>query len=157
VQLRFPPARRLVFLRSWNDWMHGSALLPDRRYRTQRLDAVRRAREERRPAPPPREALALSPVRVAGLASVILPAYNHAAYIEEAVRSVLAQTWPDVELIVVDDGSTDGTLERARELAAQYPQRMRVIAQANQGAHVAINRGLAEARGDYLAILNSDD
>ncbi len=86
--------------------------------------------------------------------SVVIPSYNHAAYIAEAVQSVLSQTQPDLELIVVDDGSTDNSLE---VLSRFSDPRLRVITQANQGAHAAINRGLEAAAGEYLAILNSDD
>jgi glycosyltransferase involved in cell wall biosynthesis len=86
--------------------------------------------------------------------SVVIPSYNHAAFIAEAVESVLRQTHRDLELIVVDDGSSDNSLE---VLAGFSDSRMVVFSQANQGAHAAINRGLREARGDYLAILNSDD
>lgn len=86
--------------------------------------------------------------------SVVIPSYNHAAYIAEAVNSVLAQSETDLELIVVDDGSTDESLQ---VLAGFSDPRLRVFSQSNQGAHAAINRGLREARGTYFAILNSDD
>ncbi|HPH94617.1 MAG TPA: glycosyltransferase [Anaerolineaceae bacterium] len=86
--------------------------------------------------------------------SVIIPSYNHAAYIGKAVQSVLDQTRPDLELIVIDDGSSDNSLEVLRGF---NDRRMQVISQANQGAHAAINRGLHLAQGDTLAILNSDD
>ncbi len=86
--------------------------------------------------------------------SVVIPSYNHAGYLREAVDSVLAQTLPDLELIVVDDGSTDDSL---RVLAGVADPRMRVVPQGNQGAHAAINRGLGLASGEYLAVLNSDD
>ncbi|MBX3052748.1 MAG: glycosyltransferase [Caldilineaceae bacterium] len=86
--------------------------------------------------------------------SVVIPSYNHGRFIEKAVRSVLDQTYRDLELIVIDDGSQDNSLAR---LAAITDNRLRVIAQENQGAHAAINRGLAEAQGHYLTILNSDD
>lgn len=86
--------------------------------------------------------------------SVVIPSYNHAGYIAEAVNSVLNQSLPDLELIVVDDGSTDRSLE---VLAGFSDPRLRVSPQANQGAHAAINRGLREASGRYLSILNSDD
>jgi glycosyltransferase involved in cell wall biosynthesis len=88
------------------------------------------------------------------LVSVAIPSYNHARFVGEAVRSVLGQEGCEVELVVVDDGSTDGSLELLNGLA---DPRLRVIEQANRGAHDAINRGLGEARGDVLAILNSDD
>ena len=86
--------------------------------------------------------------------SVIIPSYNHAAYIGDAVESVISQSCTDFELIVVDDGSTDNSLE---VLSGFSDPRLRVLTQPNQGAHAAINRGLREATGEYLAILNSDD
>ncbi len=86
--------------------------------------------------------------------SIVIPSYNHAAYIGEAVESVLNQTLHDLELIIIDDGSTDFSLE---VLSKYSDPRMHVFSQTNQGAHAAINRGLSEANGDYLAILNSDD
>jgi glycosyltransferase involved in cell wall biosynthesis len=86
--------------------------------------------------------------------SVIIPSYNHAAYLAEAVSSVLTQSIAGLELIVVDDGSLDNSLDI---LAGFADPRLRVYTQANQGAHAAINRGLRAASGSYLAILNSDD
>jgi glycosyltransferase involved in cell wall biosynthesis len=86
--------------------------------------------------------------------SVIMPAFNHAAFIAEAVESVFSQTEKDLELIVVDDGSTDNTLEI---LSKYRDRRLKVISQSNQGAHSAINHGLDEAAGDFFSILNSDD
>lgn len=88
------------------------------------------------------------------LVSVIIPSYNHKSYIGKAVESVLSQTHRDLELIVVDDGSSDGSVELLR---AFTDSRLRLLTQANAGAHAAINRGLQEAEGEYLAILNSDD
>ena len=88
------------------------------------------------------------------LVSVILPAYNHERFVAQAVASVLAQTLEDWELIAIDDGSTD----RTREILEGFNDaRIRVLAQENAGSHATINRGLQEARGEYLAILNSDD
>lgn len=87
-------------------------------------------------------------------ASVIMPAFNHAAFIADAVESVLSQTEKDLELIVVNDGSTDNTME----ILSRYKDpRLSVISQDNQGAHSAINRGLDNATGDFFSILNSDD
>lgn len=85
--------------------------------------------------------------------SVIIPTYNHAAYLREAVDSARRQTAPPFEIIVVDDGSTD---ETPRILAA-YGDRIRTIRQENQGVAAARNAGLAAARGDYVAFLDSDD
>jgi len=86
--------------------------------------------------------------------SVIVPSYNHARFIRKAVESVLTQTLTDLELIVVDDGSEDDSLQILSKI--QDP-RIIVLPQSNQGAHQAINRGLHRASGKYLAILNSDD
>lgn len=85
--------------------------------------------------------------------SVIIPAYNAEAYLAEAVDSVLAQTLPEVETIVVDDGSTD----RTEEILASYRDAIRVIRQPNQGQAIARNTGCREARGDWLAFLDADD
>ena len=87
------------------------------------------------------------------LISVIMPAYNRAALIGGAVDSVLAQTWPNVELIVVDDGSSDNTVQ----VLEQYTDRITLIRQENAGPSAARNKGLAAANGEYIAFLDSDD
>jgi len=91
------------------------------------------------------------------LVSIIMPAYNAAAYLQAAVESVLKQTYPQWELIVINDASTDGTSALAMGLAAQ-DQRIRVFQQAeNTGVASARNRGLDNAAGKYIAFLDSDD
>ena len=89
--------------------------------------------------------------------AVVIPSYNHAQYIGDALESVAAQTLGAQQIVVVDDGSTDASLEVIRAFAATHPQ-LQLIPQANAGAHVALNRAI-EAAGavDYIAILNSDD
>jgi len=95
------------------------------------------------------------------LVSVIMPAFNVAGFVEEAVRSVAAQTWPDVELIFIDDGSTDGTAGIAERLAADWTgsaqRRMIVERQRNAGAATARNAGLRAGRGEYLLFADADD
>lgn len=86
--------------------------------------------------------------------SVIIPTYNRADLVGEAVQSVLAQTLADLELIVVDDGSIDDT---TAVLAAFTNPRLRVIRQANQGISGALNTGFAAASGEYAIMLGSDD
>jgi glycosyltransferase involved in cell wall biosynthesis len=86
--------------------------------------------------------------------SVVIPSYNHRYYIEKAVESVLNQSECNLELIVVDDGSTDDSLSYLRQIK---DSRLILVEQVNAGAHSAINRGLELAKGEYLAILNSDD
>lgn len=87
---------------------------------------------------------------------MVVPAYNHERYVGEAIDSVLAQTWQDFELVVVDDGSSDRTPEIVAQRAAA-DSRIRLVRQANRGSHAAINRGVAESAGAWIAILNSDD
>lgn len=84
--------------------------------------------------------------------SVVMPAYNAEKFIGAAIESVLGQTFQDLEILVVDDGSRDGTAD----VVARYP-RVRYIRQANGGASSARNRGVAEARGEFIAFLDSDD
>ena len=87
--------------------------------------------------------------------SVIIPAYNAAAFIDEALRSVLDQDYPNLEVIVIDDGSTDETAERL----AAYASQALCIHQPNSGGYVgaARNAGMARATGEYLAFLDADD
>jgi glycosyltransferase involved in cell wall biosynthesis len=84
---------------------------------------------------------------------VIIPTYNRAANVRNAIESVLAQTFSDLEVIAVDDGSSDDT---GRILAEIFGDRIRYYPQANQGASVARNKGIAEARGEWIAFLDSD-
>src|ERR1700733_6857395 len=96
----------------------------------------------RRPAPP----------RV----SVVVPLYNHADYIGDAIASIRAQGSVVKEVVVIDDGSTDGSTAVMQRLA-QQDSRIAFTQQENQGAHATINAGLACCTGEFLTILNSDD
>lgn len=86
--------------------------------------------------------------------SIIIPSYNHAKYIKKCIDSVLNQTYKNWELIIIDDGSKDSSVEI---IESYRDKRITLIQQSNAGAHSAINRGLALTKGEYLTILNSDD
>ena len=88
--------------------------------------------------------------------SVIIPVYNMGIYLEQCLNSILKQTLKEIEIICVDDGSTDQTLELLNEVAQQN-EKIKVFTQQNQGAGVARNRGIAEAKGKFVAFLDADD
>lgn len=90
--------------------------------------------------------------------SVIIPCYNHERFIGEAIRSVLEQDHSDLELVVVDDGSTDGSIEVIERTLANFQEaNTRLHSQSNHGAHAAINTGIELSSGECIALLNSDD
>lgn len=86
-----------------------------------------------------------------------MPAYNVAAYLDAAARSALDQTYPQLELLIVDDGSTDGTPQVAETVRQRDPDRVRIIRQENRGLAGARNTALRAARGAFFALLDSDD
>src|SRR3954452_504761 len=87
--------------------------------------------------------------------SIIIPVFNCAEYIGGAIRSCLKQIWPSDEIIVVDDGSFDGTAEILHEFAL-HPQ-VRVLRQTNQGVSLARNAGVRVSTGSFVAFLDADD
>ena len=96
-----------------------------------------------------------------GLVSVVMPAYNRAALLPEAMQSVWEQTYRPVELLIVNDGSTDATAEAARQTAAAWPDdpefRVLYVMQPNAGAATARNQGLVHSHGEFIQYLDSDD
>jgi glycosyltransferase involved in cell wall biosynthesis len=91
--------------------------------------------------------------QIQGLVSVLIPTYNRAQLCKKAVESVLSQTYHDIEVIVVDDGSSDDT----REVVSSLDARVRYLYQKNSGVSAARNLGMQSARGEFLAFLDSDD
>lgn len=90
------------------------------------------------------------------LVTVVVPVYNVGKYLEASVKSLLAQDYPSLEILLVDDGSTDGSGEICDRFSAEDP-RVRVLHQKNQGQAAARNHGVARARGEYTAFIDSDD
>ena len=134
-------------------------VLMQRRIRTERLAPARRALERR--VPPDAEGVArLSPPGCpmtspapAPLISCIVAVYNGDPYLAEALESIHAQTYRPIEVLVVDDGSTDGT----PGVIARHGDRVRALHQANAGPAAARNLGLREARGEFIAFLDADN
>src|ERR1700760_2237919 len=91
--------------------------------------------------------------------SALMAAYNYEQYVERAIQSALDQDYPAelLEVVVIDDGSTDSTADVVKDLAARNPGRIRLVQQENGGYVAATNRGLAEGRGELLALLDADD
>ncbi len=95
----------------------------------------------------------VNPTTTSDLISVVMPCYNSEKYIREAIDSVLNQTYPSIELIIIDDGSTDNS----KEILSNYHDRVTVLEQSNQGPYPARNLGLQHAQGVFIAFLDADD
>ena len=87
------------------------------------------------------------------LISCIIPVFNGERFLGEAIESILAQSYPKLEILVVDDGSTD----QSRAVAEAFGQRVRCVSQENAGPSAAKNRGIVESTGEYVAFLDADD
>lgn len=112
---------------------------------------ARREPLDERPPAPSRPAAAEAPA-TAPLVSVVIPSYNHAHFLDQAIASVLAQEYPRVEVVVVNDGSTDDTAA----VVARFPE-VRCVEQTNRGLAAARNAGLAVCRGELVVFLDADD
>lgn len=94
------------------------------------------------------------------LVSVIIPCYNHESYVEAAIRSVIAQDYENIELIVLDDGSKDGSVEVIKALEAECQVRFvryEFVAKKNDGVAATMNMGIAWSKGEYISSVSSDD
>ncbi len=87
------------------------------------------------------------------LVSIIIPVYNGANYVEEAIKSALAQTYKKIEVVVINDGSTDKT----EEIVKKYLKKVRYYKKTNGGVATALNFGISKARGSYISWLSHDD
>lgn len=95
--------------------------------------------------------------RAEPLLSVITPSLNNATYIRQTIESVLTQDYPHIEHLVIDGGSTDGTVAILREYGCRYPDRFRWISEPDKGQSDALNKGISLARGEFIAWQNADD
>lgn len=89
--------------------------------------------------------------------SVIIPLFNKVSYIEETLRTLVSQNYPNLEVIIEDGGSRDGSLEVVKKFAKKYPKQFRWSSQKDKGQSDAINKGLKKATGEILTYLNADD
>lgn len=89
--------------------------------------------------------------------SIVTPNYNYEKYIAQTIESVIVQNYPNFEHIIVDDGSTDNSVEVIKKYVEKYPNNIKLITQKNAGQTPAINRGLKEVSGDIIVWINSDD
>lgn len=90
------------------------------------------------------------------LISIIIPVYNTSKYLQRCLNSVLNQTYKDVEIIIINDGSTDNSLRICSEYAAKYDN-IKLISKKNEGVSIARNTGIENATGDYIVFIDSDD
>lgn len=98
-----------------------------------------------------------SPMQRIDLISIIVPIFNSERYLERCIESLLRQDYSNTEIILVNDGSTDNSQSICERYASDHPHKIRVIKQDNQGASIARKRGIANAAGEYLMFVDSDD
>lgn len=91
------------------------------------------------------------------LVSIIIPVYNKSAFVKESIDSALAQSYPYIELVLINDGSIDGSLEILQECKEKYPDKINLIDSPNQGVSAATNLGIQGSKGDYIQFLDADD
>jgi glycosyltransferase involved in cell wall biosynthesis len=152
-------ASEYIFVNAWNEWAEGAHLEPDLKNGHAYLQATQRALLQDLPAPTT-SFVSLDHKNNGGggpLVSVIVRSRNNHRFIREAITSVDSQTYANIELIVIDDGSTDGSRALVEQLLADvHFRRVTFKTQPTLGAAATIDRGIMLSQGDYVAILNSD-
>lgn len=91
------------------------------------------------------------------LVSIIIPVYNKAVFLPQTLDSVLNQTYPQIEIVLIDDGSIDNSLEILKDYHLKYPNKINLIQKRNQGVSAATNLGIKASKGEYLQFLDADD
>ena len=146
-----PQQERLVFIKAWNEWGEGNYLEPDRRWGKQYIEESGRVfnNVEQTTSIELPSAESHTP-----LISIVVPLYNKEPYISKTLQSVLAQTYTDYEILVVNDGSTDHSMDRVKEIKSEH---IRCFSKTNGGSASARNLGIRNARGRWIMILDADD
>lgn len=142
-----PEQERLIFIKAWNEWGEGNYLEPDRKWGKQYIQHMSTifcdyeiTPETNGPENP--------------LISIVVPLYNKERYVSKTLQSVLSQSYSDSEILVINDGSTDQSLQSVQEL---HSDKIRIFSKPNRGSASARNLGIHHARGQWIMILDADD
>ena len=147
-----PQQERLLFIKAWNEWGEGNYLEPDRRWGKQYIIETGRVFNNAEQTTPTDVQSAMK--HRTPLISIIVPLYNKERYIKKTLQSILLQTFTDYEVLVINDGSTDHGLERAKEVESDC---IRIFSKPNGGPASARNMGVRNAKGRWVMILDADD